>query len=467
MRKAKIICTLGPASDSSEVLEGLVRAGMNVARLNFSHGTHDEHSARVKRLRAVCRKLGAHVALLQDVQGPKLRLGKFEGGALTLKAGQKVVLTTRANVIGGGNVLPTPIRSLPRDVKPGQRILIDDGRVALEVMRTQGTDVDAVVRVAGVVKDHKGITVPESAAGSTATVTAKDEADLAFGRNLGVDYVALSFVRTAKDLERARPLVAAGTPIIAKVEKPQAVANLDEIIAAADGVMVARGDLGVELPLEKLPRIQKEMVRKVNARGRIAIVATEMLESMVQNNRPTRAEVSDVANAILDGADAVMLSGETAAGKYPVEVTATMARIVEEAERDGSPPSASPRFDGERAVPMGVAAAAVTAAAQLGIKRIVTYTESGYTARLVSEFRPSADVLALTPNEEVVRRVALYWGVEGRQVGRLQSTDAMLRQVRRICRDGYLCAAGDRVIIVAGVPLNEPGNTNLMSIHEV
>lgn len=466
MRKAKIVCTLGPASDSPEIIEGLIRAGMNVARLNFSHGVYEDHRRRVGTLRKLSRKLGIPVSILQDIQGPKIRLGRFEGGQLLVQTGQTVTVTTRA-VLGQGTLIPTPIRSLTKDVKRGDMILLDDGRVRLRVERVDGRDVTANVEVGGLLKDHKGLNLP-GAAISVPTITEKDAEDLAFGQELGVDYVALSFVRSAKDIHQAREHVSKlKTPLIAKIEKPQALDNLEAISEAADGVMVARGDLGVEMPLEKLPGIQKRMVAEVNRRGGLVIVATEMLESMVGNARPTRAEVSDVANAILDGADAVMLSGETAAGKYPVEAAATMARIVEETERSlGSSLRPSLKV-GTQDLSTGVAAAAVAAAEQLGIGTIVAYTERGHTARLISEFRPKARIIGLTPNADTVNRMALYWGVQGRQVGRLQSTDAMLKQVRRLCRDEGLCEAGSAVVIVAGVPLNEPGNTNMMSVHRI
>ena len=467
MRKAKIICTLGPASDTPAVIEALIQAGMNVARLNFSHGTHEEHRRRVKLIRQASRKLGLPVAILQDVQGPKIRLGRFVGGSTEVKAGERVVVTTR-NVQGQGSLIPTPVRSLPRDVEPGHPILLDDGRVRLRVERVEGQDVTCLVEQGGVLKDHKGLNLP-GAHVSVPTVTRKDEEDLAFGQELGVDYVALSFVRTADDILRARKLVARNdTPLIAKIEKPQAVEHLDAIARAADGIMVARGDLGVELPLEKLPALQKQMVRVVNRLGGLSIVATEMLESMVSNSRPTRAEVSDVANAILDGADAVMLSGETAAGKFPVQAAATMSRIVEEIESGSERVRMDVPFDEARDdISTGVAAAAVAATRQMRIGTIVAYTERGHTARLISEFRPEARVVALTPNADTVHRMALYWGVTARKVGRLQSTDAMLQQVRRLCREEGYCAAGSPVVIVAGVPLNEPGNTNMISVHRV
>ena len=467
MRKAKIICTLGPSSDSAEVIEELVRSGMNVARLNFSHGTHDQHRRRVNLIRRAAKKLGVPVAILQDIQGPKIRLGKFEGGCLEVKTGQTVVVTTR-EVLGHDNVIPTPIRSVPKDVEPGHPILLDDGRVRLRVKKVQGKDVTCLVELGGMLKDHKGLNLP-GALVSVPTITEKDMEDLAFGQEVGVDYVALSFVRSANDIREARKLVAQrGTPLIAKIEKPQAVADLEAIAREADGIMVARGDLGVEMPLEKLPAIQKRMVRTVNQRGGLVIVATEMLESMVNNARPTRAEVSDVANAILDGADAVMLSGETAAGRHPLEACATMARIVEETETHNFRDSQLAPFGhlGED-VSAGVAAAAVAASEQMGINTIVTYTERGYTARIIAEFRPRARIVALTPNAETVNRMALYWGVQGQLVGRCQSTDAMLKQVRRLCRDQNICELGSPVVVVAGVPLNEPGRTNMMTVHRI
>lgn len=302
-------------------------AGMDVARLNFSHGTHEEHRARVELLRKASRNTGIPLALMQDVQGPKIRLGRFEGGSCEVKTGDVVTLTTR-KVLGGGGVLPTPITSLTRDVRKGDPVLLDDGRVRLEVQSVRGKDVKCRVLVGGLLKDHKGLNLP-GAAVSVPTLTRKDMVDLAFGQELGVDYVALSFVRSAKDIELARKHVRKlGTPLIAKIEKPQAIQALDAIAAASDGVMVARGDLGVEMPLAQLPGLQKEAVTTVNRRGGLVIVATEMLESMINSPRPTRAEVSDVANAIFDGTDAVMLSGETAVGRYPVETIRMMASVL-------------------------------------------------------------------------------------------------------------------------------------------
>lgn len=466
MRKAKIICTLGPASDSEEILEAMIRAGMDVARLNFSHGTHQEHRRRVQHVRRLAKKLGRNVAVLQDVQGPKIRVGRFEGGKVELPTGGKITLTLR-DVLGRPGLVPVKVPSLTKDVKKDDMILLDDGRLRLRALRVGRSELECLVESGGVLKDHKGLNLPGSAM-SVPTVTAKDQEDIAFGQELGVDFLALSFVRSADDIRRARALVSRrGTPIVAKIEKPQAVAALEEIAACADGVMIARGDLGVEMPLEKLPTVQKQAVRLVNAQGGVVIVATEMLESMVSNIRPTRAEVTDVANAIFDGADAVMLSGETAAGQHPVLAVETMARIVEEAEQGASPALTTDPIQRTDELSAGVAAAAVAASRQLGIDLIVAYTESGSSARRISELRPEAKILALTPHPEIVRRVALYWGVQGLLVGRLQSTDAMLRQVRRLCAEHHLAARGTPIAIVAGVPLNQSGNTNLMTVHRV
>ena len=464
MRKARIICTLGPSSSSAEVLEAMALAGMDVARLNFSHGTHDEHRARVELVRKVSKKVGKPIALLQDIQGPKIRLGRFVGGATELSTGQKVTLTTR-NLLGGGGLLPAPITSMTRDVRKGDPVLLDDGRVRLEVLRVKGKDISCRVLVGGTLKDNKGINLP-GAAVSVPTLTEKDILDLAFGQELGVDFVALSFVRSAKDVRQARAHVEKlGTPLIAKIEKPQAVAALDAIAEASDGIMIARGDLGVEMPLEQLPGIQKAAVTAANARGGLVIVATEMLESMVNSPRPTRAEVSDVANAIYDGADAVMLSGETAAGKHPVETIKMMAKIVLEAERRNT--HRSQPWQATNDISTGVSAAAVSAADRLGSAAIVAFTESGQTARLISELRPRSRIIALTPHPAIVRRMALYWGITGHVAPRLTSTDAMIQAVRRLCAKEGWARPGQTVVIVAGTPLSQPGNTNLMTVRRL
>ena len=460
-RRSKIVCTLGPATDAPRVLAGMVAAGMDIARLNFSHGSAAEHRARAEAVRREARRAGRNVAILQDLQGPKLRLGTFAQGRVELEVGSTVLLATRPGVVGSPRVIPVPLPSLARDGRVGDPVLLDDGRVRLRVRRRRGRDLEAEVEIGGPLSDHKGVSLPGST-GSMPAFTPKDRRDAALGRELGVDLVAMSFVRTARDVERARRHVTPGTPLIAKMEKPQAIENLEAIVRAADGIMVARGDLGVELPLERVPGIQKRLVRQANLLAKPCIVATEMLESMIKSPRPTRAEVSDVANAVLDGADAVMLSAETAVGQDPVAAVATMARIVEEAERSVMA-RVRPELDGD--VSPGIAAAAVEAARSCGAKVIVAYTESGYTARLVAAFRPPMPILALTPIEEVVRQLALAWGVEAHRIPRLRSTDAVIQRARREVRRRGLATPGERIAIVAGVPLNEPGNTNLLTVQ--
>jgi pyruvate kinase len=462
-RRSKIVCTLGPASDAPRVLARMVAAGMDVARLNFSHGSEAEHRARAEAVRREARRAGRNVAILQDLQGPKLRLGSFARGRVELVAGETVLLATRPGVVGSPRVIPLPVASLAGDCRVGDPVLLDDGRIRLRVRRRRGRDVEAEVEIGGPLSDNKGVSLPGST-GSLPAFTAKDRRDAAFGRELEVDLVAMSFVRTARDVERARRHLAPGTPLIAKMEKPEAIENLDAIVRTADGIMVARGDLGVELPLERVPGIQKQLVHQANLLARPCIVATEMLESMIKSPRPTRAEVSDVANAVLDGSDAVMLSAETAVGHDPAAAVATMARIVEEAERSVAL-RVRPQLGAE--VSPGIAAAAVEAVRSVGARVVVAYTESGYTARLVAAFRPPVPILALTPNEQVARQLALIWGVEARRVPRVRSTEAVMSRARMEVRRHGLGAVGDRMAIVAGVPLNEPGNTNVLTVQQV
>jgi len=462
-RRSKIVCTLGPATDAPRMLAGMVAAGMDVARLNFSHGSEAEHRARAGAVRREARRAGRNVAILQDLQGPKLRLGTFAQGHVEIEPGAMVLLATRPGVVGSPRVIPLPLPSLARDSRVGDPVLLDDGRIRLRVRRRRGRDVEAEVEIGGSLSDHKGVSLPGSTAAISA-FTAKDRRDAALGRDLEVDLVAMSFVRTARDLQTCRRHLAPGTRLIAKMEKPEAIENLDGIVGAADGLMVARGDLGVELPLEQVPGIQKRLVHRANLLAKPCIVATEMLESMIQSPRPTRAEVSDVANAVLDGADAVMLSAETAVGHDPVAAVATMARIVEEAERSIA---VRIRPQLEASVSPGIAAAAVEAARSAGAKVIVAYTESGYTARLVAAFRPPMPILALTPSERSAHQLALVWGVEAHRVPRLRSTDALMSRARAEVRRRGLGSPGDRMAIVAGVPLNEPGNTNLLTVQPV
>jgi pyruvate kinase len=462
--RAKIVCTIGPACADAKILERMIEAGMRVARLNFSHGTHAEHAERAALVRAASKRTKTPVALLQDVQGPKVRLGHFVGGETFVKPGAHVTLTTR-KVQGNASLLPTPVRALARDLNAGHQVLLDDGKVKLRVIRIDGQDIRCVVETGGRLADHKGINVP-SVALSVPTLTNKDVADIAFGQRLGVDFVALSFVRSARDVESCRRLVAKlKTPLIAKIEKPQAIADLPAIVSAADGIMVARGDLGVEVPLSTVPFLQKSMITAANAQGGLVIVATEMLESMIEKPRATRAEISDIANAVLDGADALMLSGETAVGRFPVEAVQTMADVISEAEKQRPRLLVEP-FSRTDSIGIGVAAAAASAADRLEAALIATYTESGATARFVSEMRPKAPILALTPNVRTINRTALYWGVTAQRVPQATSLEAMVNRVLERCKAQQLARPGQAIVIVAGTPLNQPGQTNTLIIRK-
>ena len=413
MRRAKIVCTLGPSSSSEAVLVEMIEAGMNVARLNFSHGTHDMHREVYDTIRRVSKDLGRSVAILQDLQGPKIRVGKFETGSTRLENGAEFIITAD-DILGTDDRVSTTYTDLPHDVKAGDLLLLDDGLLTLKVVAVKGPDVHTVVEVGGLLKNNKGINIP-TAAVSAPSLTPKDREDLEFGLDLGVDYVALSFVRSALDIHmlRARMGHDARPKIISKIEKPQAVESLEEIVAVSDGIMIARGDLGVELPPQKVPVIQKRAIKLAKSMGRTTITATQMLESMTENPRPTRAEASDVANAVLDGTDAVMLSGETASGKYPVQAVRMMADIIKEVE--GSSLYAARPDEGQtdymRSFPSAVARSATVAARELDVRGIVVLTLSGATARLLMAQRPSKPIFACTPDETLCRQMALYWGV--------------------------------------------------------
>ncbi len=438
---------------------------MDVARLNFSHGSHDDHRKRLNLVRAAADRAGRPVAILQDLQGPKIRVGRLKGGKAILTPGETVTITTR-DILGSKGIIPTTYEGLPGDVRKGEVVLLNDGRLRLTVLSVGRSDVKCKVEVGGLLSDHKGINLPESDV-STSSLTEKDVQDALFGRDLGVDYMALSFVRSAEDVAALRKVVGPTMPLIAKIEKPQAVDRISEIAMAADGVMVARGDLGVELPLERVPLVQKTCIERTTHEGKLAIVATEMLESMIESPRPTRAEVSDVANAILDGTDAVMLSGETATGKYPFQAVRTMGAIIEEVEH--SPrfrARATPALDRNDSFATAVARASVAAAQQLGISTIVSCTETGRSARLLSEHRPSARVVAFTPRQETYRRLALYWGVTPFVIPSYATTDEMLLSVSRVLLGRGLCRRGEAVVITSGVP-NRTDSTNLMTVHRL
>ncbi|MEY9874882.1 pyruvate kinase [Streptacidiphilus sp. MAP12-33] len=470
MRRAKIVCTLGPASDSFEQIKALVDAGMDVARFNLSHGSYAEHEDRYRRVRKAADETGRSVGILVDLQGPKIRLDTFAEGPVLLERGDSFTITT-ADVEGDRNRCGTTYKGLCQDVTPGERILVDDGRVSLEVTAVEGQDVHCTVVEGGMVSDHKGLNLPGVAV-SVPALSDKDVADLRWGLRIGADLVALSFVRSADDIKDVHRIMSEEgrfVPVIAKVEKPQAVDNLEEIVDAFDAVMVARGDLGVEMPLEQVPLVQKRAIKLCRRNAKPVIVATQMLDSMISASRPTRAEASDVANAILDGADAVMLSGETSVGKFPVETVATMSRIVCAAEEDvlaaGLPPlttSNKPRTQGG-----AVARAAAEIGDFLHAKYLVAFTQSGDTARRLSRYRSPIPVLAFTYEPAVRSQLALTWGTEtflGPFVG---TTDEMIDQVDAALLAIGRCEVGDIVVITAGSPPGLAGSTNLVRVHHV
>jgi pyruvate kinase len=467
MRRAKIVCTLGPASSTPEMVEALVAAGMDCARLNFSHGSHETHAKSAQMVRDAAAKARRPVAILADLCGPKMRVGRFPNGPIELVEGRRFVLTTR-DVPGDENQVSHTYDPLPQDVVPGDRILLDDGLLGLRVVETTDTDVITEVEVGGTLSDRKGLNVP-GARLSTPALTEKDREDLQFAVDvLKVDYLALSFVRTADDVAQAQQ-IAKGTPIIAKIEKPEAIANLGAICDIADGAMVARGDLGVEVGSEKVPLIQKRIIREVNARGKLVITATQMLDSMIRNPRPTRAEAADVANAVLDGTDAVMLSGESASGKYPIESVRMMDAIIREVEAEwistgaGSEPGLIDRNQ------WGFTDAAARAAAMLSyalpLKAIVTFTRAGRTARLLSEYRPRAMVVAITSRPEVASRLALEWGVAPRVEIPPDTLEEALRLSAALVVREKVCTHGDSIAIVMGWPPSV--GTNTIKLHQL
>ena len=461
------MCTLGPATSSQERLEELVQAGMDVARFNLSHGSHTEHEQRYHDLRKAAQVFGRNVGVIIDLQGPKIRLGRFAEGPVELERGSQFTITTD-DVIGDADRASTTYAGLPDDVHPGDRVLVDDGRLALEVEEVHGADVVTRVVEGGPVSDHKGINLPGASVGVPA-LTEKDVEDLRWGLHLGADMVALSFVRSAndvRDVHRTMDEVGVRVPVIAKLEKPQAVENLEDIVEAFDGVMVARGDLGVEVPLWDVPLVQKRAVELARRRAKPVIVATQMLESMISSSRPTRAEASDVANAVLDGTDAVMLSGETSIGAYPVEAVATMARIIETVEKHGleriPPLGTRPRTKGG-----AITWAAAEVAGVLGAEFLVAFSQSGDSARRMSRLRSPIPLLAFTPLESTRSRLALSWGVEAFLVPPVAHTDDMVLQVDRMLLELDRCRQGDLVVIVAGSPPGIPGSTNAMRVHVI
>ena len=487
-RRTKIVCTLGPATASEERIETLIQAGMDVARINFSHGTQEEHKATIARVRSVAARLDRPVAVLQDLQGPKIRTGALEHGQpVTLRDGQQLIITT-TSLAGTADRVSTTYEALPQDVKPGDTILLSDGAIELQVASVTATDVLCAVIHGGILAEHQGINLPGVEVSAPA-LTEKDRADLAFGVSQRVDYMALSFVRTPEDVRAAKEMIAAllartppeehgpeglhasayaaerMIPVIAKLEKPEAIERLDAILEASDGVMVARGDLGVEMPLERVPVVQKQIIRQANAKGLPVITATQMLESMVHNPRPTRAEASDVANAILDGTDAVMLSAETSVGAFPVEAVQVMARIACETEE--SLPVRSQTAKPCASLAQAVAVSAQTLADKANAPLIAVFTRTGASARLISKERPRASIVAYTPFETVYRRLALWWGVMPRHSELLGSTEELIAWVDRQLQKEQLVTLGEEIVIMGGMPIAGRARTNFLKLHQV
>lgn len=467
MRRAKIVATLGPATSSYENIRAIIDAGVDVARMNLSHGSYDVHEEVYANVRKAADDAGKPVAVLVDLQGPKIRLGKFADGPYDLAVGDIFKITTE-EIVGTKELSSTTFKGLPQDVSPGDFLLIDDGKVKVQVVETDGVVVTTKVVVGGPVSNNKGINLPGVAVNVPA-LSEKDEADLRWGLRLGADIIALSFVRNADDVTRVHEIMAEEgrkVPVVAKIEKPQAVDHLEAIIDAFDAIMVARGDLGVELPLEAVPIVQKRAVELARRMAKPVIVATQMLESMISSPVPTRAETSDVANAVLDGADAVMLSGETSVGEYPVITVATMAKIIESTEEHGLERIADlgtrPRTQGG-----ALTLAAAEVADFVGAKFVCVFTESGDSARRMSRLRVKIPMLAFTPDQAIRRRMSLTWGVESFLVDRVTHTDAMYHQVDDILLGKGLAEVGDKVVVISGSPPGISGSTNDLRVHRV
>ena len=471
MRRSKIVCTIGPATDNVAMIKKLLLAGMNVARLNFSHGTHEEHGRRVAAVRQAAAEVGMNVAIMLDTKGPEIRLGYFKEEPVTLVENTTVTLTTE-QIKGDRERIPVTYPGLPGDVKEGDPVLIADGLIELKVLSTNSTEILCRVVNGGALTSQKGINLPGVEINLPA-VTEKDVQDITFGIEQGFDFIAASFIRKASDVLAIRHILEeneASIDIISKIESRQAVQNLDDIIKVSDGIMVARGDLGVEIPVEEVPLVQKDIIERCNLLGKPVVTATQMLDSMINNPRPTRAEASDVANAIFDGTDALMLSGETAAGKYPLESVQTMARIAERAEAAlhyeallAKKRSAIP----QRTVTDAISYATCASAQDLGAAAIITTTESGHTAKMVAKYRPQAPVIAVTPHALVMRKLALTWGIKPLLTAPKESTDEMMAVAVEVSLQAGLIKGGDLIIFTAGVPAGVQGTTNLLRVHTV
>ena len=471
IKKTKIVCTLGPASDTEEILTQLIENGLNVCRMNFSHGTHDEHKVRMDLVKKVRKELDQPVAILLDTKGPEIRTGNFDQPEVLLEEGQKFTITMK-DVMGTKEMCTVSYKDLNKDVVVGDTILIDDGLVGLRVDEINADEIHCTVENSGIVKNHKGVNVPGVKINLPA-LTDKDVSDIEFGISQDIDFIAASFVRKVSDVMAIREVLeknnATHIQIISKIENQEGLDNLDAIIEVSDGIMVARGDLGVEIPTEEIPQAQKLMIKKCNQAGKPVITATQMLDSMMRNPRPTRAEVTDVANAIYDGTDAIMLSGETAAGKYPVEAVKTMATIAKRTEET----LANDREveigtgDGELTVTNAISHATCETAKNLGAQSILTFTSKGYTARMVSKFKPMSPIIATTPDEGVMRRLNLSWGVYPIQALKAKDTDEMINIAINAAKDKGYIQPNNLVVITAGLPIGISGTTNLIKIEVI
>jgi pyruvate kinase len=466
MRRTKIVCTIGPASDSEKVLKGLIHAGMNVARLNFSHGDYSFHKRMIQKVRQIAKRLHTPIAILQDLPGPKIRIGEVAENHVRLQSRRPFVLTTR-KILGSELAVSVNFPGLTHTIKKGDPILLGDGEIELEAVQVSKHEVKCKIIVGGILGSHKGIHFPQSSL-NIRSLTRRDKQDLAFGIENKVDLIALSFVRSADDIVYARGEMkkrGASIPIIAKIEKHEALDHIDGILQEVDGIMVARGDLGLEIAPEKIPAMQKMMIRKANFLGKPVITATQMLRSMVQNPRPTRAEVADIANAILDGTDALMLSEESAAGDYPIEAVRTMAQVAEETET-----ILEPRYQfvgGKKSVPEAISFAAISLARDLHVEAFLIPTSSGSTARMIARYRPQHPIIAISPEPQTVKMLCLVWGVYPVSVKGFQSTDVMLRVAQRKAVQLGVVKRGDLVAITAGLPLHQAGTTNMITVKPI
>ena len=468
LKKTKIVCTLGPSSNTPEIIEKMIKAGMNVARFNFSHGSHEEHKQRIDMVRAASQKLGIPVALLLDTKGPEIRLGKFKNGSIMMEAGKDFTLTAR-DIEGDETIASMNYKELPQDVKAGDHILLSDGLVNLEVVSVEGEDIHTKILNSGKMSDRKRVAVPGIAINLPA-VSETDAADIEFGCRMNMDWIAASFIQRGKDVLTIRKILEkhdSHMKIISKIECQAAVNNIDDIIKMSDGIMVARGDLGVEVPAEEVPMLQKVLIHKCQAAGKPVITATQMLESMCNNPRPTRAETSDVANAILDGTDAIMLSGETAGGLYPVEAVETMARVATFKESNFTPKSYEDVDAELTTTTESIGKAVVKIAKDLHAAAIIASTERGGTAQMISKFRPACPIVAVSPHEAIVRRLQLNWGVQAVTGKEANDTDAVVDNAIFAALDNDLIKAGDLVVLTAGVPVAKAGSTNMIRVQVV